>query len=211
MSFPAAPDGWLRKETALPKWRWGSMSFCYVICHRSITENSDGKWRICSVSGSSPCWSLVGVALWKEPLTLSIRISRGTSVLLGSGQSHTGREGLMKSCLLLCPILCRHSTKDTGWESPLKALKSPKWSFWNILSHPPSLRSQQPTWESGEPQQITYWHLLHHTFLILNKNPREPSEAWWLLWSGKSCFANLSEYGRSVLGLAEFHHALRNR
>lgn len=34
-------------------------------------------------------------------------------------------------------VLCGRSAKNTGWESPLKALKSPMWSFWSVLSHPP--------------------------------------------------------------------------
>lgn len=197
MSFPAAPlyNCW-RKETAQPKWRWGSMSLCYVICSR-YRHYREQRWQ---AAGSLCAWQLPqlesrGVAWWKEPLTLSIRVSRCTSVLRGSGQSHTGRKGLTRSCLLLCPVLCRHSTKNTGCENPLKALKSPKRSFWNILSHPPSPRSQESNWKSGEPQQITYWHLLHHTFLLIKKNSQDPSALWWLLWSGKSCFANLSEYG----------------
>lgn len=139
-------------------------------------EDLPGVWQL-------PLLESTGVVLWKEPL--SIRISRGTSVLLGLGQSHMGREGLMKSCLLLCPLLFWHSTKKTGVESPLKALKSSKWSFWNILSHPPFPRSQQQT-ERAESLSRTlidsyysmnYWYLKkilgNHLSLVIITTKKE--------------------------------------
>lgn len=117
------------EETALPKWRWGSMSFCSMICRGSITENSNGEWRICSVSGS-PCCSLPGVALWREPLIPSIRISRDTWCCWGRVRA-MGRKGLLDSCLLLCPL--QAFSQEHRLQESYKSLKEPQTQAVRVL------------------------------------------------------------------------------
>lgn len=152
------------EETTLPKWRWGSMSFCSMICHGSITGNSNGEWRICSVSGSL-CWSLLVVALWREPLIPRIRIS--TWCCWGRVRV-MGRKGFMDNCLLLC--LLRAFSQEHRLQESSKNLKELQVELLKCLVSPSLPSGIDSQTESGESLNRSYWQLLHFTFLMLKKN-----------------------------------------
>lgn len=126
-------------------------------------------------------------------------------------------------------VLCRHSAKNTGCESPIKALKSPKHRLWESSE---SLKEPQvellkylvsPSLPWGADSQTkrveslsrSYWQQLHYAFLThTNNNKKIP---WNHVNFGGSygsqeivallIFLNMD----TVFELAGFCHALRNR